>query len=220
MHVFIDPLSIYFHRVDKRLLFYYCLLLRELFLYSVVWWGIVPELTARALYITRQHYGKTVLEGEDNNIFSTQHPIPDIKEKHTQIQYNNNNKIYNVTLYLYRQTWPCWQQTTARVYFKGDKSWQKYIKITRENLCHRIWFFLCVLTPLSAIFQLYHGDQFQWWKKPEYPERTTNHGQATGKLYHLRLRVECTLFCNLQSRVRNHAVLVIGLYELLGNPTT
>ena len=27
-------------------------------------------------------------------------------------------------------------------------------------------------------------------------------------------------FCNLQSRARTHAVLVIGLYELLGNPTT
>jgi hypothetical protein len=26
-------------------------------------------------------------------------------------------------------------------------------------------------------------------------------------------------FCNLQSRVRTHGVLVIGLYELLGNPT-
>jgi len=26
--------------------------------------------------------------------------------------------------------------------------------------------------------------------------------------------------CNLQSRVRTHAVLVIGLYELLGNSTT
>jgi hypothetical protein len=31
-------------------------------------------------------------------------------------------------------------------------------------------------------------------KEAEYPERTTDHGQATGKLYHLRLRVECTLF--------------------------
>ena len=73
------------------------------------------------------------------------------------------------------------------------------------------------LTALSAIFQLYHGDQFQWWKKPE---RTTDHGQATGKLYHLQLQVECTLFCNLQSWARTHAVLVIGLYELLGNPST
>jgi hypothetical protein len=27
-------------------------------------------------------------------------------------------------------------------------------------------------------------------------------------------------FCNLQSRARTHAVWVIGLYELLGNPTT
>ena len=74
--------------------------------------------------------------------------------------------------------------------------------------------------PLSAIFQLYHGDQFYWWKKPEYPDRPTDHGQATGKLYHLQLWVECTLFFNLQSRARTHSVLVIGLYELLGNPTT
>jgi hypothetical protein len=41
-------------------------------------------------------------------------------------------------------------------------------------------------------------------------QRTTDPGQATGKLYHLRLRVECTLFCNLQSWVQTHAVLVIG----------
>jgi hypothetical protein len=26
------------------------------------------------------------------------------------------------------------------------------------------------------------------------PERTTDPGHATGKLYHLRLRVECTFF--------------------------
>jgi predicted amidohydrolase len=39
-------------------------------------------------------------------------------------------------------------------------------------------------------------------------------------LYHLRLRVECTLFCKLQSRARTHTVLVMGLHELLGNPTT
>ena len=43
-------------------------------------------------------------------------------------------------------------------------------------------------------------------------------GEETGKLYHLR--VECTFFCNIQSRARTHAILVIGLYELLGNPST
>ena len=32
---------------------------------------------------------------------------------------------------------------------------------------------------------------------------------------HLNLRVECTLFCNLQSWAQTHAVLVISLYELL-----
>ena len=53
-----------------------------------------------------------------------------------------------------------------------------------------------------------------------YPERTTDHGQATGKLFDLQLRVECTLFCNLESRARTHAVLLISLYELLDNPTT
>jgi hypothetical protein len=57
-----------------------------------------------------------------------------------------------------------------------------------------IWFDLLCLTPFSAIFQLYHGDQFYWWNKPEYPERTTDHGKAIGKLYHLRLRVECIFF--------------------------
>jgi hypothetical protein len=51
------------------------------------------------------------------------------------------------------------------------------------------------------------------------PARTTDHGQATGKLYHLRLRVECTLCCHLQTWARTHAVLVIGLYEFL-DPTT
>jgi len=30
-------------------------------------------------------------------------------------------------------------------------------------------------------------------EEAEYPERTTDHGQATGNLYHLQLRVECTL---------------------------
>jgi hypothetical protein len=47
-----------------------------------------------------------------------------------------------------------------------------------------------------------------------------DHGQATGTIYYFQLRVECILFCNLQSQERTQAVLVMSLYELLGNPTT
>jgi hypothetical protein len=38
---------------------------------------------------------------------------------------------------------------------------------------------------------------FSGGRSQEYPERTADHAQATGKLYHLWLRIECTIFCNL-----------------------
>jgi hypothetical protein len=53
----------------------------------------------------------------------------------------------------------------------------------------------------------------------EYPERTTKHGQATGKLYHMRLRVECTLFCYVHSWVLTHAVMLGSLGALASSTT-
>ena len=73
------------------------------------------------------------------------------------------------------------------------------------------WMILCLQNPKTMVTSFSGGRS---------PKRTTDHGQVTGKLYHLRLRVECTIFCNLQIRARTHAVLARGLYELLGNPTT
>ena len=94
-----------------------------------------------------------------------------------------------------------------------------YLLISSHNSVFNEDFFSFsgVLTPLSAIFQRpvlvvevagAPGENHRPWTSNWY------------KLYHLRLRVECTLFCNLQIQARTHAVLVIGLYELLGNPTT
>ena len=48
-----------------------------------------------------------------------------------------------------------------------------------------VWF-MC-FTPFSTIFHLYRGPQFDWWRKPESPVKTTDLSQVTDKRYHTML---------------------------------
>ena len=83
-----------------------------------------------------------------------------------------------------------------------------------------IWFDLIDLIDFWCFNAIFSNISAISWRPvlvvKEAGVRGENH--RTGKLYHLRLRVECTFFCYLQSRPRTHAVLVIGLYEFLVRP--
>jgi hypothetical protein len=80
-----------------------------------------------------------------------------------------------------------------------------------------IWFDLLCLMPLSAIFQLYHGDQFSGGRSQSTRWEPPTMGKQLVNFITFGCKSIAPFFVR---RPGTHAILVIGLYELLGNPIT
>ena len=82
-----------------------------------------------------------------------------------------------------------------------------------KQVCLCVILFDSALTPLfNNISVILHG-QFYWWRKPLYPERTTNFGQVTDKPFHMRCKLNFTCFYMVQSQ-RNGKVNQLAFFGM------
>ena len=50
----------------------------------------------------------------------------------------------------------------------------------------------------NNISAIYRGDQFYWWRKPGYPDKTTDLSKVTDKLYHIVMYRVHLAMCGLE----------------------
>jgi hypothetical protein len=99
-----------------------------------------------------------------------------------------------------------------------DKEWIK--RLINDAMTFKLnrlidWFFV-----FNATFSNIMATRFSGGRSRSTRREPTTMGKQLVNLTTYGCETMCTLFCYLQSRARTHTVLVIVLYELLGNPTT